>query len=207
MKRDGRQHDRDLSGLRVLRVYAGRDPLTGKKVWKSRTFQGTKREADRALAAFVTERGVSGAEGVVAQWRARRWRTHTIVRLALKQAVMWGWPADNPAERANPGGTTRPRSSRLPPTTSAACSTPPPRRTTSSSSTPNAIAAAREPSGSRPSSALSAEAQGCCRRRRPESQHDGAVTLVESVVPREVVVPEHCAAAAVAVKRCEPEVG
>src|SRR5215218_9997969 len=43
------------SGLWVLRVYAGRDPLTGKKVWKSRTFQGTKREADRALAAFMSE--------------------------------------------------------------------------------------------------------------------------------------------------------
>src|SRR3954451_11698746 len=43
------------SGLWVLRVYAGRDPLTGKKVWKSRPFRGTKREAERALAAFVTE--------------------------------------------------------------------------------------------------------------------------------------------------------
>ena len=30
-------------------------------------------------------------------------RTHAIVRLALKQAVVWGWRADNPAERANPG--------------------------------------------------------------------------------------------------------
>jgi succinate dehydrogenase flavin-adding protein (antitoxin of CptAB toxin-antitoxin module) len=27
----------------------------GKKIWRSRTFRGTKREADKALAAFVTE--------------------------------------------------------------------------------------------------------------------------------------------------------
>ena len=46
---------RRASGLWVLRVYAGRDPLTGKKICRSRTFRGTKREADKALAAFVTE--------------------------------------------------------------------------------------------------------------------------------------------------------
>jgi hypothetical protein len=55
MKRDGGQHVPEAIRTWVLRVYAGRDPLTGKKVWKSRTFQGTKREADRALAAFVAE--------------------------------------------------------------------------------------------------------------------------------------------------------
>lgn len=43
------------SRLWVLRVYARRDPLTGRKLWRSRTVRGTKREAERALAAFVTE--------------------------------------------------------------------------------------------------------------------------------------------------------
>ncbi|HET9441708.1 MAG TPA: hypothetical protein VFO65_00210 [Acidimicrobiales bacterium] len=39
----------------VLRVYVGRDPLTGKKQWRSRSVPGTRREAERALAALVTE--------------------------------------------------------------------------------------------------------------------------------------------------------
>lgn len=38
----------------MLHAYAGPDALTGKKIWKARTFRGTKREADRALAAFLT---------------------------------------------------------------------------------------------------------------------------------------------------------
>ena len=38
-----------------LRVYVGRDPLTHHKRWTSRTFHGGKREAQRALAAMVTE--------------------------------------------------------------------------------------------------------------------------------------------------------
>jgi integrase len=157
------------SGLWVLRVYAGRDPLTGKKVWRSRTVRGTKREAERELAAFVTEQPSAQAPApsrtfgeLLERWfearsgdwspstaQQTRWvingnlkglsdrkvasigvedldrfyaalrergrrggrplagstvaRTHTIVRLALKQAVVWGWRADNPAERANPG--------------------------------------------------------------------------------------------------------
>ena len=43
MKRYGGQHVPEAVGLWVLQVYAGRDPLTGKKVWKSRTVRGTKR--------------------------------------------------------------------------------------------------------------------------------------------------------------------
>lgn len=30
-------------------------------------------------------------------------RIHTVVRAGLKQAVVWGWRPDNPAERASPG--------------------------------------------------------------------------------------------------------
>ena len=40
-----------------LIVHAGRDPVTGKKRYVSRTVKGSKREAERALAAFVTEVG------------------------------------------------------------------------------------------------------------------------------------------------------
>ena len=45
----------DQYGAWMLRVCAGRDALTGKKTWKARSFRGSKREAERALAAFVTE--------------------------------------------------------------------------------------------------------------------------------------------------------
>ena len=46
---------KDKYGAWMLRVYAGRDPLTGRKMWKARSFRGSKRDAERALAAFVTE--------------------------------------------------------------------------------------------------------------------------------------------------------
>jgi integrase len=38
-----------------MRVYLGRDPVTTKKRWKSRSFHGGKRAARGAMAAFVTE--------------------------------------------------------------------------------------------------------------------------------------------------------
>src|SRR5580700_8189012 len=38
-----------------LRVYRGRDPLTGRKRWTSRTVHGGKREAERALNALIAE--------------------------------------------------------------------------------------------------------------------------------------------------------
>lgn len=38
-----------------MRVYAGRDPITAKRRYASRTFRGGKRDANHALAAFVAE--------------------------------------------------------------------------------------------------------------------------------------------------------
>ncbi len=38
-----------------LRVHLGRDPETGRKRYAERTFHGTKRQAERALAALVAE--------------------------------------------------------------------------------------------------------------------------------------------------------
>ena len=149
-------------------------------MWKARSFRGSKREAERALAAFVTEQSSSRAAGpsrtfgeLLDRWfearsgdwspstaQQTRWiinsqlsglsdrkvaaltvedldrfyaalrerggrgglplagstvaRIHTVVRSALKQAVVWGWRPDNPAERASPGATTPPRSARRP---------------------------------------------------------------------------------------------
>ena len=157
------------SGAWMLRVYAGRDPLTGKKVWKARSVRGTKRDAERALAVFVAELLTARPSGpsrtfgeLLERWfearsgdwspstaQQTRWmidgqlrglsdgkvaalsvedldrfyaalrerggragrplarstvaRVHTVVRLALRQAVVWGWRPDNPAERASPG--------------------------------------------------------------------------------------------------------
>lgn len=54
---------KDKHGAWMLRTYAGRDPLTGKKTWKARSFRGSKREAQRALAAFVTEQFSSRPAG------------------------------------------------------------------------------------------------------------------------------------------------
>ena len=42
-------------GVWRFRVYAGRDPVTGKKLQASKTFHGTVRQAETALAAFVGE--------------------------------------------------------------------------------------------------------------------------------------------------------
>ena len=48
---------RQRSGSWELRVYAGRDAVTGKKRWVSRTVKGGKREAARALAKLSAEVG------------------------------------------------------------------------------------------------------------------------------------------------------
>jgi len=62
-----------------LRVYAGRDPVTGRKVSVERTVRGTKREASKVLAAMVAEVDsrpvVSAGKGTVAEL-CREWLAH-----------------------------------------------------------------------------------------------------------------------------------
>lgn len=49
-------HLRERSpGTWELRAYAGRDPVSRRKVYRTRTFKGGERQAAKALAAFVTE--------------------------------------------------------------------------------------------------------------------------------------------------------
>jgi len=58
-----------------LRVYLGRDPLTGQKRWTYKTFKGGKREAQRALAAMVASAdgsGVAPSSGTVSEL-LKRW--------------------------------------------------------------------------------------------------------------------------------------
>lgn len=153
----------------LLRVYAGRDPLTNRRVWRSRTIPMVgERAAEKALAAFVTE--VEGGQArtpatfgeLLERWyesRSGDWspgtaqttrtiidgrlavlgeldvrdvtverlerfyaelrrrggrkggplaastviRVHGVIRLALGQAVRWGYLASNPADLAEPG--------------------------------------------------------------------------------------------------------
>ena len=49
-----------------LRVYLGRDPVSGRKRWATKTVRGGKREAQRVLTALVAEadRGQHGTLGV-----------------------------------------------------------------------------------------------------------------------------------------------
>jgi integrase len=62
-----------------LRVYGGRDPVTGRKISVERTVRGTKREASKILAAMVTEVDVrpvaSAGKGTVEQL-CREWLDH-----------------------------------------------------------------------------------------------------------------------------------
>lgn len=65
-------------GVWRLRVYVGRDPATGHARQASRTVRGGKREASRALAAFISERTdmrVSGPDATLAQLLAQ-WMEH-----------------------------------------------------------------------------------------------------------------------------------
>jgi integrase len=48
-------------GVWGLEVYLGRDPVTGRKRWKTQTFHGKKRQAQKALAVMVAGAGVERA--------------------------------------------------------------------------------------------------------------------------------------------------
>ncbi|MGI9119606.1 MAG: Arm DNA-binding domain-containing protein, partial [Acidimicrobiales bacterium] len=48
-------HIRKRGNSWELIAYAGRDPLTGRKHYVTRSFKGTKREAEQAVARLVTE--------------------------------------------------------------------------------------------------------------------------------------------------------
>lgn len=54
--------DERRPGIWRLRVYTGKDPVTGRKLHASRTFMGTRRQAETALSRFVTDvsKGASG---------------------------------------------------------------------------------------------------------------------------------------------------
>jgi len=55
-----RGHMRQRGDVWELRVYVGRDPVTGRKKTLTRTFRGGKREAEEALSRLVTEAAGGG---------------------------------------------------------------------------------------------------------------------------------------------------
>lgn len=55
-----RGHVRARGDRWELRAYVGRDPVTGRKKYLTRSFSGSKRAAQQALAGFVTEVGGGG---------------------------------------------------------------------------------------------------------------------------------------------------
>jgi integrase len=69
-----RGHMRQRSkGTWELRAFAGRDPVTGRDRYKTRTVKGGKRAAEEALAAFVTQVGAGVATGNTFGELVERW--------------------------------------------------------------------------------------------------------------------------------------
>lgn len=55
-------------GVWQVRVYRGTDPVTGRRLWDSRTVHGTRRDARLVEAAMLTEQGGHGAHrGIVTE--------------------------------------------------------------------------------------------------------------------------------------------
>jgi integrase len=50
-----RGHIRQRGDTWELRAYVGRDPVTGRKKYLTRTFRGGKRASEEALTKFVVE--------------------------------------------------------------------------------------------------------------------------------------------------------
>ena len=72
-----------------LRVYLGRDPLSGEKRWMSKTIKGGKREAQRALADMVSAAdggGVAPSSGTVREL-LKRWFENSSSDFSPKTAL------------------------------------------------------------------------------------------------------------------------
>ena len=77
-------------GTWQLVVDAGRDPLTGRRRQLTRTFHGTRREADRACAEFVTQlanEGVPGAPATTVGELIEQWWKHAAPHLSPNTAL------------------------------------------------------------------------------------------------------------------------
>lgn len=118
-----RGHLRKRANGWELRVYVGRDPVTQRKTYVTRTVHGSRRAAEDQLAHLVVQLAGGGHRAqdatvgdLVGQWfqMAQGERSPTtvrqvraILRRALQQGVRWGWITTNPATLASPPRVTR----------------------------------------------------------------------------------------------------
>lgn len=75
-----------------LRVYEGRDEITGKPTYRTRTVEGTKREAQTALAAMVAEveTGIVKPKAMTVADLLEAWLTH-IEHLGRSPTTLYGY--------------------------------------------------------------------------------------------------------------------
>ncbi len=86
-----RGHLRERGDAWELRAYVGRDPVTGREKYKTRTFRGGKRAAEAELARFVTEvaGGGHGAGDTTLTELIQRWLD--LVREDLSPSTVRGY--------------------------------------------------------------------------------------------------------------------
>jgi hypothetical protein len=80
------------AGRWQLRAYAGLDPITGKTLYRTRAFKGTKRQAQSALAHLVTEvdSGVVAPSAKTVAVLLDGWLTH-IEYLGRSPSTLYGY--------------------------------------------------------------------------------------------------------------------
>ena len=79
-------------GYWQLRVAEGTDPITGRKRYRTKGFRGAKREAQRALAALVTEvdQGRTAPAAITVQQLLDTWLEH-IEHLGRSPTTLYGY--------------------------------------------------------------------------------------------------------------------
>jgi len=90
-----------------LRAFAGRDPVTGREVYRTATFRGGKRDAEDALAKFVQE--VAGAhtsrDAMSTRSGSSRSRASRCGSVRIRWAVCLRW-ASRPQMRSTSSSTS-----------------------------------------------------------------------------------------------------
>jgi integrase len=91
-----RGHIRQRGDAWELRAYVGRDPVTGRKKYLTRTFRGGKRAAEEALSKFVTEvgGGAHAAQDATVSDLIEQWLSLALPELSPATARGYRWIVD-----------------------------------------------------------------------------------------------------------------
>lgn len=91
-----RGHIRQRGNAWELRAYVGRDPVTGRKKYLTRTFRGGKRAAEEALSKFVTEvgGGAHAAQDATVSDLIEQWLSLASPELSPTTARGYRWIVD-----------------------------------------------------------------------------------------------------------------